>query len=74
MKSNEYLNDVIEQNPDGSNTRIGPILGFKRLDTAAITICGIELAGKIKKHQFKIGKLAGSPTTAPEVLAAVPAP
>ncbi len=50
------------------------MLGFKRLDTAAITICGIELAGKIKKHQIKIGKLAGSPTTAPEVLAAVLAP
>ena len=47
------------------------MLGFRRLDTAAITICGIELAGKIKKHQIKIGKLAGSPTTAPEIWAAM---
>jgi hypothetical protein len=27
-------------------------------DTAAVTITGIELAQKIKKHQFKMGKLS----------------
>jgi hypothetical protein len=32
------------------------MLGFKRFDTAAVTITGIELAEKIKKDQFKIGK------------------
>jgi hypothetical protein len=37
------------------------MLGFKRLETAAITISGIELADKIRKHQFKTGKLAGDP-------------
>ena len=30
---------------------------FKRFDYAAITISGIELAEKIKKRQFKTGKL-----------------
>ena len=35
------------------------MLGFKRFDTAAVTITGIELAQKIKKDQFKIGKLSG---------------
>ena len=29
------------------------MLGFNRFDTAAITISGIELAAKIRKHQFK---------------------
>jgi len=33
------------------------MLGFKRFDTAAVTISGIELAEKIKKVQFKVGKL-----------------
>jgi hypothetical protein len=47
------------------------MLGFKRFDSAAVTIAGIELAQKIKKHQFKIGKLSGRPGTAPEIWAAV---
>ena len=47
------------------------MLGFKRFDTAAITICGIELAAKIRKHQFKIGKLPGKPKTTPEIWTAV---
>jgi hypothetical protein len=34
------------------------MLGFKRFDTAAVTITGIELAEKIKKHQFETGKLS----------------
>lgn len=41
--------------------RIRPMLGFKRFETAAITISGIELAGKIRKHQFKTETLAGRP-------------
>lgn len=47
------------------------MLGFKRFDTAAVTITGIELAEKIKKDQFKIEKLLRRPGTAPEVWAAV---
>ena len=33
------------------------MLRLKRFDNAAITISGIELAEKIKKRQFKTGKL-----------------
>jgi hypothetical protein len=47
------------------------MLGFKRSDTAAITIRGIELAAKIRKQQFKIGKLPGRPKTTPGIWAAV---
>ena len=32
---------------------IGPMLGFKRIDTAEVTINGLELAAKIRKNQFK---------------------
>ena len=42
------------------------MLRFKCFDTAAITISGIELAEKIKKVQFKIGRLPIGSATAPE--------
>jgi transposase-like protein len=51
--------------------RTEPMLGFKRFDTATITISGIELAEKIKKAQFKTGKLAGRSATASAVWVAV---
>src|SRR5947209_4057475 len=47
------------------------MLGFKRFETAAVTIQGIELAEKIKKHQFNLRSLTGNATTAPEIWAAV---
>jgi hypothetical protein len=47
------------------------MLGFKRFDTATVTIGGVELAEKIKKAQFKIGKLAQRPVTMPAIWAAV---
>jgi hypothetical protein len=47
------------------------MLGFKRFDTAAVTIRGIELAEKIKKGQFNLATLAGKPTSAPQTWVAV---
>jgi hypothetical protein len=32
-----------------SNSEFGPMLGFKRFETAAVTIRGIELAEKLRK-------------------------
>jgi transposase-like protein len=71
IRSSKYLNNVVEQDHRRIKQRIRPMLGFKRFDTAAVAITGIELAQKIKKHQFKIGKLSGRPRTAPEIWAAV---
>ena len=48
-----------------------PMLGFKRFETAAVTIRGIELAEKIKKRQFNLRRLTGKATTGPEIWAAV---
>jgi transposase-like protein len=56
IRSSKYLNNVVEQDHRRVKQRIGPMLGFKRFDTATITISGIELAEKIKKSQFKIGR------------------
>src|ERR1700756_5164018 len=71
IRSSKYLNNIIEQDHRRIKQRVRPTLGFKRFDTAAVTITGIELAEKIKKEQFKIGKLPGRPATAPEIWAAL---
>ena len=51
--------------------RIAPMLGFKRFDTAAITIAGIELLRRIHKGQFNLGKLRLKDRNAPAVWNAV---
>jgi hypothetical protein len=43
------------------------MLGLKSLPTAAVVIGGIELAEKIKKGQFKLGKLGGRRATMLEI-------
>ena len=71
IRSSKYLNNVVEQDHRRIKQRIRPMLGFKRFETAAITIGGIELAEKIRKHQFKTGNLPGQPATAPDIWAAI---
>ena len=46
------------------------MLGFKRFENEAVTIIGIELAEKIKKGQFKTGKLGGRRATMLELWSA----
>jgi len=60
------LNNLIEQDHRRVKQRIRPMQGFKRFDHAAITSSGIELAEKIKKGQFKIGKLKNRTATMSE--------
>jgi transposase-like protein len=71
IRSCQYLNNVVEQDHRRIKQRIRPMLGFKRFETAAVTIRGIELAAKIKKDQFNLRPLTGKPATAPELWAAV---
>ena len=71
VRSSKYLNNVIEQDHRRIKQRIRPMLGFKRFETAAVTIRGIELAEKIKKQQFNLKPLSGQATTAPEIWTAV---
>jgi transposase-like protein len=71
IRSCKYLNNVVEQDHRRIKQRIRPMLGFKRFETAAVTIRGIELAAKIKKDQFNLRPLTGKPATAPELWAAV---
>ena len=71
VRSSKYLNNVIEQDHRRIKQRIRPMLGFKRFETAAVTIRGIELAEKIKKQQFNLKPLTGQATTAPGIWTAV---
>ena len=71
LRSSKYLNNLIEQDHRGVKLRIAPMLGFKRLATAAITIVGIELLRRIHKRQFDLGKLRPADHSAPAVWNAV---
>jgi transposase-like protein len=51
VRSNKYLNNIIEQDHRRIKQRIRPMLRFKIFNNAAITISGIELAQKIRKGQ-----------------------
>jgi transposase-like protein len=49
-RSCRHLNNVVEQQHRRIKWRIRPMMGFKRFDTATVTIRGIELAEKIKER------------------------
>jgi transposase-like protein len=67
VRSSKYLNNLIEQDHRRIKQRLRPMLGLKSFPTAAVVIGGIELAEKIKKGQFKIGRLGGRTATMPEI-------
>jgi transposase-like protein len=54
VRSSKYLNNLIEQDHRGVKSRLAPMLGFKGLRTAAITIGGVELLRRIHKGQFDL--------------------
>jgi transposase-like protein len=71
IRSSKYLNNLIEQDHWSIKLRLGPMLGLKRFRSASITIAGVELMHRIRKGQFKIGKLRVKGKTAPEIWNAV---
>jgi hypothetical protein len=71
LRSSKYLNNLIEQDHRGVKLRIAPMLGFKWMRTAAVTVAGIELLRRIHKGQFNLGKLRLKDRTAPAIWNAV---
>jgi transposase-like protein len=67
VRSSQYLNNLIEQDHRRVKQRTRPMLGFKRFDNAVVTLSGIELAEKIKKGRFKLGKLGGAKASMSEL-------
>src|SRR5277367_6483382 len=71
IRSSKYLNNLVEQDHRGVKLRLGPMLGFKRFRTAAVTIAGIELLRRIRKGQFNLGGLRLKDRSTPAVWNAV---
>jgi transposase-like protein len=51
-----YLNNVVEQDHRAIKRRCASMLGLKSFETAAVTFAGIELANRIRKRQFSLGR------------------
>jgi transposase-like protein len=71
IRSSKYLNNRIEQDHRSIKLRLAPMLGLKNFRQAATTIAGVELMHRIRKSQFKLGKLRIKNKTAPEIWNAV---
>ena len=71
IRSSKYLNNLIEQDHRSIKLRLDPMLGLKRFRTASITLAGIELMHRIRKDQFKLGRLRIKENRAPEIWNAV---
>src|ERR1700729_4202493 len=67
VRTSKYLNNLIEQDHRRVKQRLRPMLGLKSFRTAAVVISGIELAEKIRKGKYKIGKLGGQTATMPAI-------
>src|SRR5579883_2360875 len=71
IRSSKYLNNLIEQDHRSVKLRVAPMLGLKRFRNASITIAGIELMHRIRKGQFRLGRLRIKDNRAPEIWNAV---
>jgi transposase-like protein len=57
VRTNRYLNNLVEQDHRKVKQRVRPRLGFKRFEFATITVSGIEFVHQIKKDQFDVSAL-----------------
>ncbi len=68
VRSCRYLNNIVEQDHRAIKRRCASMLGFKSFKTAAITLAGIELAHRIRKRQFSLGRGRPHRHTSPKQL------
>ncbi len=71
VRTNHYLNNMIEQEHRRVKQRVRPMLGFKHFGHASTTITGIELVHQMKKGQFDISVLCSPPVRTPQIWEAV---
>jgi transposase-like protein len=67
VRTNRYLNTVIEQDHRRVKQRVRPMLGCKRFAHAAVTISGIEVVHQSKKSQFDISAFCSPQARTPQV-------
>jgi putative transposase len=51
IRQSRYLNNRIEQDHRRIKRRVGPMLGFKAITSAAVTLAGIEMVQMMRKRQ-----------------------
>ena len=56
VRSSPYMDNLIEQHHRAIKRRCASMGGFKSFRSAAITLSGIELAHRIRKRQFSLGR------------------
>src|SRR5271170_6408172 len=56
VRSNRYLNNIVEQDHRAIKRPCAPMLALKTFRTAAVTLAGVELAHRIRKRQFSFGR------------------
>src|SRR5438093_8661841 len=56
VRSSKYLNNIIEQDHRAIRRRCASMKGFESFANATVTIAGVELAHRIHKHQFSLGR------------------
>jgi transposase-like protein len=71
VRTNKYLNNLIEQDHRRVMQRVYPMLEFNRFGNAAVTISGIELIHKIRKEQFDTSELSLKESRAQEAWQAI---
>ncbi len=59
VRTNRYLNNIVEQDHRAVKRRCSAMHGFKSVRAAAVAIAGIELAHRIRKRQFRLGRARG---------------
>jgi IS6 family transposase len=66
-RTSKYLNSRTEQDRRRVKHQIRAMVGLKSISVAVVTNSGIELMEKIRKGQFKIGRLDSNQATMPEI-------
>jgi putative transposase len=56
IRQSAYLNNRIEQDHRAIKRRVRPMLGFKAITTARVTLSGIELIHMMRKEQVKCAR------------------
>ncbi|MGH8239337.1 MAG: DDE-type integrase/transposase/recombinase [Steroidobacteraceae bacterium] len=59
VRTCKYLNNIVEQDHRAIKRRCSAMHGLKRFESAAVMIAGVELAHRIRKRQFTLGRVRG---------------
>jgi transposase-like protein len=56
FRQSAYLNNLIEQDHRAIKRRVGPMLGFKAIDSARAVLAGIEMVHMMRKGQARYAR------------------